>query len=281
MSDWPDGWYRPDTGPARGKRGIVRRTGQPARMARAAARARGAGRACARAPRTGPAGHRAAEEVLGPAGPPRAADRPDRGPGRGDPGGGRRRVVLLPGRQAEPVGRAAGLHRPVRGAELADHRFGHPAGPVPAADRQPARRVRLRHHELRLPDAAAHRRRHAGAGQHPARFLRADPRPRHQQDQRGPRLRRADPADPDRGERHRAEHQPLHGHRVRRAGQRGEPGGRGADLPQDGAARFRLRRQPPRGLPDPQRRRRRWLSYGTATRSPTRTCNANRTSGRS
>jgi hypothetical protein len=54
--------------------------------------------------------------------------------------------------------------------------------------------------ELRLADAAAHRQRQAGADQHPARLLRADPRSRRQQDQRGARVRRAVAAHPDRGE---------------------------------------------------------------------------------
>src|ERR1700689_5307786 len=111
-------------------------------MARAAASAAGTRPARDGAARAGPTGTRPSAEVLGAAGPPRAADRPDRWFGRGGPGGGARGLVLLPGLQAEPLGHAAGLFRPVRGAELADRRGGQPAGAFSAADRHPAWRRR-------------------------------------------------------------------------------------------------------------------------------------------
>ena len=198
MSDWPEGWYQ--DGP--GQRG----TGQD-RAARQAALAPdgpssrpGSGHRARPLPagRGWPDGGRPPAEILGPARPPRAADRPDRWLGRGGLGGGTGRLVPLAGLEAEPVGHAAGLCRAVRRAELADRRVGQPEGTLPAADRPPACRRGLRHRELRLPHAPAHRRRPAGPAQHPARLLRADPRLRRQQDQRGPGVRRPIAARQDR-----------------------------------------------------------------------------------
>ena len=113
-----------------------------------------------------------------------------------------------------------GLRQPRR----ADRGAGKPAGP------------RARHH--RRPFGHDHAAAPAGqrdpshAGQHPARLLRADPGERLQQDQRRLRLRRAEAADRDRAERHRAADQPLHGHRLRRAGQRGQRRRRRAHVPE-------------------------------------------------
>src|SRR5580698_77921 len=207
---------------------------------------------------------RAPTAVLGPAGPSWAADSAGRGGGRGRSARRGGRLVFLAGLQAEPVGRAAGLRRVVGRPELAHRRLGLPQGPDRQADRRTARRIRPRHLRLRLADAAAHRHRQAGADQHPARLLRADPRARLQQDQRGARLRRTVTAGPDRGERHRAAHQPLHGDRVRRPGRRGEPGRRRDDLPADRAARLQLRRQPQGRLPDAERHAGAGLRQGPA-----------------
>ena len=126
--DWPDGWYRPDTGQPGASQGSYAapgsRPGVARRMARAAARARGTGRARTGAPRAGPAGNRAAAEILGPAGPPRAADRADRGPGRGGPAGGPGRLyVYLDGKLNRSValpafaGQSAGQNWLIAGSD--------------------------------------------------------------------------------------------------------------------------------------------------------------------
>ncbi len=143
---------------------------------------------------------------------------PGRPPGRTYPGGRRRRFWGQPGRRGRRIALVLGtvvvliialvagsyiwldgkLNRsvtlPASAAdlgrdELADHRLGHPVGPVPDAKGRAARRVRHRPNSdsLMLLHLGGP---HAGADQHPARLLRGDPRPRREQDQRRPRVRR-------------------------------------------------------------------------------------------
>ena len=200
---------------------------RPGRMAGAAAvaildRRRGRCRrrwwvpAARRAPVAAPAAH---------PGHPGGADRADRG--------GRRGGLLQRELQADQGRRAHSGVVHLGRDELADHGLRQPRR-ADQEGREPAR-PRARH--LRQPfghdpaPARAGQRDPSDAGQPAAGLLRADPGARLQQAQRGLRVRRAEAAGADRAERHRAAHQPLHGHRLRRAGQRGQRRRRRARVP--------------------------------------------------
>ena len=171
-------------------------------------------------------------------GPAVAAPAPHPGhhrPGRRGPAGAERGHVLLPELQADPGQRARRLPGPAGRLgrdELAHHGLGQPSGAerpagTPAGYRGGHRRAPLGH----SPDPAHPvQRRPVRAGQPAPRLLRGHPRVRHEQAERRLLLRRPQAAGPDRAERNRAEDQPLHGDRVRRPGQRGERGGRGAHV---------------------------------------------------
>ena len=154
------------------------------------------------------------------------------GAGRADRGG-RRGGLLQRELQADQGRRAHSGVVHLGRDELADHGVRQP-GRAEQEGREPAR-PRARH--LRQPfghdpaPARAGQRDPSDAGQPAAGLLRADPGARLQQAQRGVRIRRPEAAGADRAERHRAARQPLHGHRLRRAGQRGQRRRRRARVP--------------------------------------------------
>ena len=219
-------------------------------------------------------------------GPPVAAPAPDPGhhrPGRRGRPGAQRGRVLLPELQADPGQRARRLPEPagrLGRAELAHHRVGQPPGTEPEAGAPAGHRGGHRRPPLGHGHAAAHPVQRAGrAGQPAPRLVREHPRVRHEQAERRLRLRRPQAAGQDRAERHRPAGRPLHGDRLRRPGQRGGRGRRGAHVHPPEPRRPGVRAAPEEGVPEPDAARRRWASSGPGTCSPPRTCSGSRTSG--
>ena len=158
----------------------------------------------------------------GPAAPGGLARLPDRGAGDGLEAHrqGRTPIPAAAGRPSSPGRRTCSSAR--------DSRKGLSEGGEQEARHRRGRRRRPAH---RHDHAAAHRLRAEPAAVDPARLDRADPRARHDQDQRGVRLRRPEAA----GEDHRAEHRradrPLRRDRLRRIRQLRRRRRRRPDLP--------------------------------------------------
>ncbi len=155
---------------------------------------------------------------------------------------------------------AIAVGRPAGGATRHDvppRRLRQPQGPVEGGEPQARhRRRRGRRPAHRHDHAAAHRQRAEPAAVDPARLDRADPGPRHHQDQRRVRLRRRAAA----GEDHRAEHRradrPLRRDRVRRIRELRRRRRRHADLPDEEDGRPAREPEHQEGLPARRRHHR-------------------------